>query len=64
MTIFDFIFKNRPLQTSQTGAQWYSNASPLVFPGWRLKVFAKCDENRFRINSKIEAKLSSFHWNW
>ena len=33
---FCFYFQNRLLQTSQTGGQWYSDTSPLVFPGFTL----------------------------
>jgi hypothetical protein len=29
---FCFYFQNRLIQTSQTGGQWYSDTSPLVFP--------------------------------
>jgi hypothetical protein len=34
MTIDNFCFywQNRLIQTSQTGGQWYSDTSPLVFP--------------------------------
>ncbi len=28
-----FYFQNRLIQTSQTGGQWYSDTSHLVFPG-------------------------------
>jgi hypothetical protein len=30
---FCFYLQNRLIQTSQTGGQWYSDTSPLVFPG-------------------------------
>jgi hypothetical protein len=30
---FCFHLQNRQIQTSQTGGQWYSDTSPLVFPG-------------------------------
>ncbi len=30
--IFCFYLQNRPIQTGQTGGQWYSDTSPLVFP--------------------------------
>ncbi len=30
---FCFYLQNRLIQTSQTGGQWYSETSPLVFPG-------------------------------
>ncbi len=29
---FCFYLQNRLIQTSQTGGQWYSDTSPLVFP--------------------------------
>jgi hypothetical protein len=29
---FCFYLQNRLIQTSQTGGQWYSNTTPLVFP--------------------------------
>jgi hypothetical protein len=33
---FCFYLQNRPIQTSQTGGQWYSDTSPLVFPGMSI----------------------------
>ncbi len=36
---FCFYFQNRLIQTSQTGGQWYSDTSPLVFPGTGLVYF-------------------------
>jgi hypothetical protein len=33
---FCFYLQNRLIQTSQTGGQWYSDSSPLVFPGLTL----------------------------
>ncbi len=33
---FCFYLQNRLIQTSQTGGQWYSDASPLVFPASTL----------------------------
>ncbi len=33
LTNFCFYLQNRLIQTSQTGGQWYSDTSPLVFPG-------------------------------
>jgi hypothetical protein len=35
---FCFYVQNRLIQTSQTGGQWYSDNSPLVFPGVTLVV--------------------------
>jgi hypothetical protein len=32
-----FYLQNRLIQTTQTGGQWYSDTSPLVFPDWSLK---------------------------
>jgi hypothetical protein len=31
--VFCYYLQNRLIQTSQTGGQWYSDTSPLVFPG-------------------------------
>jgi hypothetical protein len=36
---FCFYFQNRLIQTSQTGVQWYSDTSPLVFLGTGLVYF-------------------------
>jgi hypothetical protein len=30
--IFCFYLQNRPIQTSQTGSQWYSDTSPFSIP--------------------------------
>ncbi len=35
---FCFYLQNRPIQTSQTGGQWYSEPSPLVFPDLALPI--------------------------
>jgi hypothetical protein len=35
---FLFYFQNRLIQTSQTGGQWYSDTSPLVFPALGLST--------------------------
>jgi hypothetical protein len=32
-TEYFFYLQNRPIQTSQTGGQWYSDGPPLLFPG-------------------------------
>jgi hypothetical protein len=34
-----FYLQNRVIQTSQTGGQWYSDTSPLAFPGLSLNRF-------------------------
>jgi hypothetical protein len=33
---FCFYLQNRLIQTSQTGGQWYSDTSPLVFPAYMV----------------------------
>jgi hypothetical protein len=39
MTTDNFYLPNRLIQISQTGGQWYSDASPLVFPGFSITLF-------------------------
>jgi hypothetical protein len=36
---FCVYLQNRLIQTNQTGGQWYSDTSPLVFPGACFKVY-------------------------
>jgi hypothetical protein len=31
--------QNRPIQTSQTGGQWYSDTSPFSIPCCHLKIY-------------------------
>jgi hypothetical protein len=35
---FYFYLQNRLIQTSRTGGQWYSDTSPIVFPGDTMLV--------------------------
>jgi hypothetical protein len=35
---FCFYLQNSLIQTSQTGGQWYSDTSPLIFPALTLSV--------------------------
>jgi hypothetical protein len=35
---FCFYLQNRPIQTSRTGGQWYSDTPPLVFPTYALSL--------------------------
>jgi hypothetical protein len=37
---FCFYSQNRLIQTSQTGGQWYSDTSPLVFPALTISESA------------------------
>jgi hypothetical protein len=38
---FCVYLQNRLVETSQTGGQWCSDTSPLVFPGACFKVYAR-----------------------
>ncbi len=45
---FCFYLQNRLIQTSQTGDQWYSDTSPLVFPG---ETYYRTPPNYLRVAS-------------
>jgi hypothetical protein len=41
---FCFYLPNRLIQTGQTGGQWYSDTSPLVFPAETIRLARKGKE--------------------
>jgi hypothetical protein len=43
---FCFYLQNRLIQAGQTGAQWYSDTSPLVFPGLDKEELSPQKDNR------------------
>jgi hypothetical protein len=44
---FCFYLQNRPIQTSQTGGQWYSDTSPFSIPWEEQRPNKNCDEKNF-----------------
>jgi hypothetical protein len=54
--IFCFYLRNRLIQTSQTGGQWYSDTSPFSIP---------CSECRgaFEFGSKMDRKVAKTSFN-
>jgi len=52
---FCFYLQNRLIQTSQTGGQWYSDTSHLVFPGSTIKT----EEESFITPTKDNSKLAT-----
>jgi len=51
---FCFYFQNRLIQTGQTGGQWYSDTSPLVFPASAYGVELITPVKSFKYNPHKE----------
>jgi hypothetical protein len=69
-TIFVFIFKNRLIQTSQTGGQWHSDTSPFSIPWLQISAifmqskrfwsWTRQNSTKFHKKTKVFVMKNSF----
>ena len=61
-----FYLQKRLIQTSQTGGQWYSDTSPLVFPAPdKVKLFVQRTMDKLKLTGRNLGRVFIFrsgHW--